>query len=112
MKKSMKNTLLVAVLAAAATLAACGGGDDGSSKVTPTATPSPTPASTTAPATPACAVSGTTVTVPKDGSCTHSDPKVNGGAAQTYSCSNGRVSSNGISGVTVALGDYTYKCAS
>lgn len=108
MKKSMKNTLLVAVLAAAATLAACGGGNDGNSKVTPTATPSPTPA----PAATACAVSGTTVTVPKDGSCTHSNPKFNSGAVQTYSCSNGRVSSNGISGVTVALGDYTYKCAS
>lgn len=108
----IKSTFLAVVFAAAATLVACGGGSDNGSQA---GTPSPTP--TAAPAaseTPACTVTGKTVTVPKDGSCTHSNPALNKGQKQTFTCSNGTVktgSGGAISTAALTVGDFTYQCA-
>ncbi len=102
----MNKVMSVLLLGAALGLTACGGDSDSSGSYTGTDTP-PTPAIKQ------CKSEGTNVFVPNDSSCTFAIPSVNSGVAQTYTCSNGRVSLGTVSaGNSLNFGGYIIQCAS
>lgn len=103
----LRTINLSAILISTLLLVGCGGSSSSSSETTTTTTSAPTP--TTSNST-ECKAVGNTVLVPEGGQCTYSISSLNGGASQTYSCTNGRVSSNGLSGSSITFNNTTITC--
>jgi len=57
-----------------------------------------------------CNASGDTVLVPEGTQCTYSIDVINGGEPQVYSCSNGKVSSNGLTATSLTFNGTTIIC--
>lgn len=101
----MKKLTILSFIVGTVFIIGCGSGSSNSTSSTTDASPtSSTTTSTT------CKVSGDTVLVPEGGQCTYSIPSLNGGAVETYKCTNNRVSSNGLSGTTITFNGTTITC--
>ena len=125
--KAMKALFTTTMLAAAMTLTACGGGSSDSSGEqvavkkdtvkkdtipTPTTPTTPAPKNQTGKKSNVCETNGSTVYATATG-CIYSSPGLNKGADITYTCSNGRVTSNvGISAASgiINLNGVTITC--
>lgn len=125
--KAMKALFTTTMLAAAMTLTACGGGSSNSSGEqvavkkdtvkkdtipTPTTPTTPAPKNQTGKKSNVCETNGSTVYATPTG-CIYSSPGLNKGADITYTCSNGRVTSNvGISAASgiINLNGVTITC--
>jgi len=90
----MNKLTLVTAVFGVILMVGCGGG---SNTTTETSSTSDSAVSTDTTTNNTCKSSGNTVLVPEGGECTYSIASVNGGAIETYSCTNNRVSFGGIS---------------
>ncbi len=105
----MKLVPMISAFVVTVALYGCGGSSE--SSTSSSTTNNSGSGSTTQTTVAACAVSGTAVSVTTAG-CTHSNPKFNAGAAQTYKClASGSVQTGGFTAKELIFGDYTYKCA-
>jgi hypothetical protein len=102
----MTKMALIGCIFGVTLLVGCGGGNNDTTETTSTETETPT----TSQADTTCRASGNTVLVPEGTQCTYSIASLNGGSPQPYSCSNGKVTSNGISATSITFNGVTFIC--
>ena len=106
--KIMNKSTLITALFGAILIVGCGGG---SNTTTETSSTPNNPTASTETTNNTCQASGNTVLVPEGTKCTYSIANLNGGAVETYSCTNNRVSFGGLSASQLNLNGTIITCS-